>query len=99
MQIPVLVEPSPGKGFRAKGIEPFNITAEGSTREEALRRLEELIARRVAAGAEIMSLELPTKEHPWAPFAGTLKDEPLADDWIQAMADYRKKVDADPESP
>jgi predicted RNase H-like HicB family nuclease len=99
MQIPVLVERDPGKGYRAKGVEPFNITAEGSTREEALRRLAELIAHHIAAGAEIVSLDLPTTEHPWAPFAGTLKDEPLAEAWEQAMAEYRRNIEADLEAP
>jgi predicted RNase H-like HicB family nuclease len=99
MQIPVLIEGVPGKGYRAKGVEPFGMTAEGPTREEALRRLKELIASQVAAGAEIASIELPVTEHPWASFAGTLKDEPLAEDWDQAMAEYRAKVEADPDSP
>ena len=99
MQIPVLVERAPGKGYRAKGVEPFNITAEGSTREEAIRRLEEQIAQHIAAGAEIVSIDLPTTEHPWAPFAGSIKDEPLTDDWKQAMAEYRTSVEADPGAP
>lgn len=98
MQIPVLIERTPGKGYRAKGVEPFNMTAEGSTREEALQRFEEKIAQQIAAGAEIVSIDLPTTEHPWAPFAGTLK-EPLTEAWKQAMVEYRTRVDADPEAP
>jgi predicted RNase H-like HicB family nuclease len=99
MQIPVLIERVPGKGYLSRGVEPFNLKAQGSTREEALQRLQQLIAGQVAAGAEIVPLELPMTEHPWAAFAGNLKDEPMAEEWNQAMAEYRAKVQADPDSP
>jgi predicted RNase H-like HicB family nuclease len=36
MQIPVLVEPIAGDGYRARGTEPFGLSAEGATRAEAL---------------------------------------------------------------
>ena len=39
MQIPVLVEKVKGNGYRARGTEPFAISAKGSTREEALAKL------------------------------------------------------------
>jgi predicted RNase H-like HicB family nuclease len=99
MQIPVLIEPVAGNGYRARGIEPFGLSAEGGTREEALRRLRALIQERVNAGAEVALLDLPGGEHPWAPFAGTLRDDPMLDAWIQAMADYRRKVEEDPDIP
>jgi hypothetical protein len=40
MQIPVLVERVKGNGYRARGTEPFAISAKGSTREEALAKLD-----------------------------------------------------------
>ncbi len=39
MQIPVLVERVKGNGYRARGVEPFAVSAKGSTREEALAKL------------------------------------------------------------
>ncbi len=56
MTIPVLIEPIEGAGFRATG--PFALAAESATREGALARLRELIEARMAAGAEILLLEL-----------------------------------------
>jgi hypothetical protein len=34
-----------------------------------------------------------------APYAGMFKDNPLFDAWQQAIADYRRQVDEEPESP
>jgi predicted RNase H-like HicB family nuclease len=99
MDIPVLIEPVSGNGFRAKGGEPFALTAEGSTPAEALQRLRELIARRIDAGAMVVSLQVPSGEHPWAPFAGTLKGHPLLEEWKQAMAERRRQIDTDPDVP
>ncbi len=39
MQIPVLVERLKGNGYRARGKDPFAISAKGATREEALAKL------------------------------------------------------------
>jgi predicted RNase H-like HicB family nuclease len=45
MKIPVLIEPIADDGFRATGGTPFEVTAQGTTREEALARLREAIDR------------------------------------------------------
>ncbi len=89
MEIAVLIEPVPGKGFGARGGEPFAIEAEGPTKEEALRRLRELIVTRIGEGAELVSLNVPTGENPWVSFAGMFKDDPLFDDWQEAIAESR----------
>lgn len=93
MQIPVLVEPTPGNGFRARSGEPLMLTAEGSTRDEALGQLRSLIQDRVAAGAQIVPLDVPSEEHPLAPFAGMLKDDPMFDEWQKAIEEYRRERD------
>ena len=89
MEIAVLIEPVPGKGYRARGGEPFALEAEGSTKEEALRRLRELISSRIEGGAELVSLNVPAGENPWVSFAGMFKDDPLFDDWQDAIAERR----------
>jgi hypothetical protein len=99
VRIPILLEPVAGNGYRARGIEPFSLTAEGATREEALDRFRQLLADRLAGGAEIVALDVPTAAHPLAEFAGMFKDDSLIDDWKQSMAEYRRKVDADPDYP
>ncbi|HEV3168550.1 MAG TPA: hypothetical protein VGZ22_31375 [Isosphaeraceae bacterium] len=98
MQIPVLIEPVAGNSFRARSGEPFALAAEGTTRGEALQRLRELIATRIATGTEVVTLEVTASEHPWASLAGMLQGDPLLEPWKQAMAEYRRQVDEDPEA-
>lgn len=95
MQITVLVEPMNGKGFRATGAEPFGITVEGATREEALARLKGQVQARLSRGAEVVALEVTPEENPLMKFAGIFKDHPLLDEWKQAMAEYRDQVEKD----
>ena len=99
MQIPVLIEPVAQNGYRARGMEPFAVSAEGATREEALTRLRATIESRLATGAELVGLEIGTPADPWLKYAGMFKDDPWIDDWKRSVAEYRKQVDEDPETP
>jgi hypothetical protein len=99
MNIPVLIEPIANSGFRATGGLPFEITAEGATRDEALGRLRAEIDRRMAQGAIVVPLDLtPAEEHPWVQGAGMFRDNPLFDAWQQAISEYRQQRDQDVES-
>lgn len=98
MQIPVLIEPIAGNGYRARGAEPFALSAEGATQEEALAKLREQLRERLKAGAAIVPLELAPEPHPLAKFAGMFKDDPLIEEWKQSMAEYRKSIDDDPDA-
>lgn len=71
------------------GGEPFAIEAEGPTKEEALRKLRELIVLRMEGGAEVLCLNVPVGENPWIDFAGMFKDDPLFDAWQAAIAERR----------
>ncbi len=95
MQLSGLIEPLPGEGYRATGGQPFSLVAEGATRDDALRNLRSLIEDRVSAGAEIVTLDIPAPGHPWLPFAGMLRDDPLVEEWKQAMAESRRQGDAE----
>jgi hypothetical protein len=97
MQIPVLVERVKGNGYRARGKEPFAVSARGATREEALAKLRAKIQARLKNGTEIVGLEVGPQPHPWMEFAGMFKDDPMFDDWQKAIAEYRRQVDNDPE--
>ena len=97
MQIPVLIEPVAGNGYRTRGGEPFGLSAEGATREEVLRRLQDQVADRLAAGASFASLEIAASTNPWVEFAGMFKNDPLFDEWQQDIAENRRRADADPD--
>jgi hypothetical protein len=96
MQIPVLIERIKGDGYRARGSEPFAISARGATREEALAKLRAKIQDRLKNGREIVGLEVGAVSHPWLPFSGMFKDDPWIDDWVKSMAEYRQQVENDP---
>jgi predicted RNase H-like HicB family nuclease len=99
MQIPVLVERVKGNGYRARGTEPFAISAKGATREEALEKLRAKIQTRLKNGTEIVGLEVGSQPHPLAEFAGMFKDDPYFADVLKIMAENRKKMDEDPDVP
>ncbi len=61
------------------------MTAEGTTRAEAIVRLKSLIAERLSSGAELVSLEVETPEHPLGPVPGWSEDDPLLDEWQEAI--------------
>jgi hypothetical protein len=99
MLIPVLVERVKGNGYRAKGKDPFALSARGATRDEALAKLRAKIQTRLKNGTEIVGLEIDPQPHPFAGFAGMFKDDPLFDGWQRAIAQYRRQVDNDPDYP
>ena len=98
MQIPVLLERDKGNGYRARGTEPFAVSAKGSTREEALAKLRAKIQARLKNGTEILGLELGPGPDPWMEFAGMFKDDPWIDDWKRSIEEYRQRVDDDPDA-
>jgi hypothetical protein len=73
------------------------LTAEGPTREEALRLLRQAWQHRLQAVAEIAPLDLSAAEYPLAPFGGTFKDNPLFDSWQEAIADFRRQAEEEGE--
>jgi hypothetical protein len=97
MNIPIVVEPIAGNGYRASG-GPFAVTAEGATREETLAKLRDLIEQRLAAGAQLVELEIKKpNSRPWTRFVGTWQPgDPFIERWKQAVEDYRRKMDEDP---
>ncbi|MBI3248766.1 MAG: hypothetical protein HYZ50_19870 [Deltaproteobacteria bacterium] len=96
MDLTILLEPAEGQRYRALCGFPFDVEAEGASREEALGKLREQIEHKIRSGAEILTLEVDATEHPWKRFAGTLKDDPLFEEWVQAMAQHRASIDDDP---
>jgi predicted RNase H-like HicB family nuclease len=97
MQITVLVEPLNGNGYRASSNTPVGLIAEGSTREQALDSLRELIKQRLANGAELTQVEVgPPPEPAWKKFQSDLgMDDPLFKDWQAAVEEYRRQRDVE----
>jgi hypothetical protein len=96
MQIPVLIEPVAGNGYRA---EPLTLRGEGATQEEALAKLQEQLQRRLGQGATLVSLHIPAQEHPLAKVAGLFKDDPDFQEVKEIIAENRRQMDADADIP
>src|SRR5688572_19654438 len=96
MNITILIEPT-GEGFRAKGGEPFSLSAEGATKEEAVQNLQALIKSQLTNGAEVAILDIGDMNNPWKKMAGVFQDDPYFDEWQNAIKEYRRQVDADPD--
>jgi hypothetical protein len=91
MDIPVLIEPVPGSGFRASGGEPFAIVVEGATPEDALARFKERVASKLRNGASVASVELYS-EHPWAKSFGIFDEsDPLVQEWLRIIEENRSR--------
>ncbi len=95
MRIPVVVRRVPGSGYLAEVAGPLDLIAVGTTRDAALQQLRILIEAQITAGTEITSIEIGEKgiAHPWLPFAGMFRDDPLIDEWKQTMAAARHQED------
>jgi hypothetical protein len=97
MQIPILVEPHENGGFRARAGEPFGLSAEGSTAQEAAEHLATLLRDGLKAGACLDFIDLPNGPQVLSPVP--LQLEPLSDeDWFfdtmrQAIAENRQRED------
>jgi hypothetical protein len=97
MRIPVLVERIKGNCYRARGTEPFAVSAKGATRTQALGKLRAKIQAKLKKGTELVALEIGGEPNPWLQLAGVFKDDPWIDDWVQSMAEYRQQVEDDPD--
>jgi len=66
MHIPVLIEPAAGGGYVARAGSPFDWSAEGATQDEALQKLQAVVAAKVAAGARVAAVEAAPADDPLA---------------------------------
>ena len=94
MQLPVLVEALRDRpGYVARLGEPFNVTAEADSPEDALRQLANAVQQRLQAGAKVLPLTLP-RQFPSPARAGWLPDDELTREWHEAVEQYRRECDA-----
>jgi predicted RNase H-like HicB family nuclease len=99
MQIPVLVEPVLNNGFRAKAGEPMPLTADGATPDEAVRNLRAAMDQHLKNGRQLLAVDIGV-QNPWLAMAGMYDpNDPLVQEWKEAMAAYRQEVEDDPDRP
>jgi predicted RNase H-like HicB family nuclease len=99
MEIPVLLEPLPQGGFRARSGEPLEMAAQGDTADAAPTNLRALIDTRIASGALLTAIKIPDAQLGPHPGAGIYRDEPLFDRWRAEIEAYRQEIEDDPEIP
>ncbi len=99
MRIPILIEPISDDRYRATGSEPFVGSVEAETPDAALAKMRQLIVDRLSRGACIAALDLPHVANPWLEGAAIFRDDPLFDDWQQAIADYRRDANQSADAP
>src|SRR5438128_10573093 len=102
MQIPVLIQPIAGNGYRAKSGEPLPLSAEGATRDEALQKLRQMVEERLHQGALFASVDVPAFEadNPWLRLVGMYDpNDPDVQEWKEEMRRYREEVEQDPNYP
>lgn len=100
MEVPVIIEPVAGNGYRASGAGGLSVglSAEGTTAAEAVDRLAEQVRARLVAGATLTDLNVAETAISWKEDAGYLRDDPLYEPWRDAMEENRLKLDEDPEA-
>jgi hypothetical protein len=98
MKIPVLIEPMKDNGFRASGLGPDALVAEGKTDSEALLNFRKAIEARIRAGARLTFLDVATEEASATAAAGILNpNDPLVQEWKAIMAENRRRDDDSPD--
>lgn len=92
MKTQVAIEPLPnGDGFRVTGTGLFAVSAQGRTRDEALRNFQQAATAVLSPATEITEIEVAAPvPHPLASFAGIYATEPLYDEWQAEMLRNRE---------
>ena len=80
MKSPILIEVTEDHRFRATGGEPFAGAVEADTPEAALDKMRRGV------------FDLPGGSNPWLQVFGMFQDDPLFDEWQQAIHDDRRIV-------
>jgi hypothetical protein len=97
MDLPVLVEALANGAYRARLRQPLELTAEAATRAQALADLRLLLEEQLRQGKEIASIQVPNGQPPWLAAAGIFRaDDPVVQEWVKAMQDYRDEAERDP---
>ena len=88
----ILVEPT-ATGFRAETGGPLNLSATGLSSNDAVAALQSIIATRLRSGTMIVKLPMPSSLSPIPVIP--LAENPLVDQWLAAVKDYRNQCEAE----
>lgn len=92
MELSVLIQQTPGNGFRAWCGEPFPAAAEGATRDEALANLRTALEAKTR-GVEVVRLTIgvtPSASPVWP-------DDQITRDWLAGIAAARQAANDAPD--
>ncbi len=92
MRIPIFVEPIADNCYRASGGAMVVDSVEAETADAAVEKMKRVIEDRVARGARVVAIDCPDGANPWLAGVGMFREDPMFDDWQQAMADYRREA-------
>lgn len=92
MSISMLVEKA-ANGYRAVAGGPFGLSAEAASAEAAVAALRAKIDDKLKSGA-ILIEQTFTQQHLPLPVM-PLSENPLFDEWLQAVEDYRTNMDVE----
>jgi hypothetical protein len=85
-------------GYVARPVLWPDSVVHGVTQQEALDGVRALI-RDLLGRAQLVQVEVDIPEHqvdnPWLTKAGMFADDPTWDDFLKAMADYRRQLDVE----
>ena len=96
MQLPILIEPIEGGGFRAQTGAPLSLAAEGATAAEAAQQLTALVLDKIQRGVQISIISIPHVTPSRMPLPA---DDLYKTDWVfrelqEAIAENRRQEDA-----
>jgi hypothetical protein len=96
MSITVFVEPQ-GPGFRAATGGPLDLAAGGASPDEALASLQALVTAKLQAGGQIRALPVLDVTAVQSA-ARAVAANPLFEDWVRAVEEYRRDRNAVPDT-
>ncbi len=97
MQYQVFVQHHANNGYVAAVLGLPGCLAEGKTKEEAIANAKASLQSHLAQG-EVVTVEIeasakPEIGNPWLDSFGLFKDDPTFDDFLEKVADERRKTD------
>jgi predicted RNase H-like HicB family nuclease len=98
----VLLEAQPDGTHQASVLGWADCRAIAATAEEAVAILQQVLSDRIV-NAQIVQVEVPrpesqlvpNPENPWLKFSGVFKDDPMFDEVLNDIEQYRQELDAE----
>lgn len=97
----IIVENGKRGQYRARVLGWPETVVQGTSRQEVLTMIRQRIAERLAQ-VEIVPFEIESTSlsgHPWMKFAGMFEDEPMFEQVLEDIQEYRKELDANEQVP